>query len=289
MLSLGAQSNYLMCTYFLYDGQNELGPFSLDALKQQKLKRNTPIRIEGSNQWTPAEKMDTLKEIVRPAKIRIPNDVVPFVTDTLHDWHQRKPLLLYGTAVMFVLLLSLSLSMAGRKPPQTQIAKKPVAQPAPATVAVTPRHTADTISAAGVKELPVVMKPVAAALAEEDKAKAARLQWRKTITASNSNYGIGVLGGIKGLEVVVHNNSDYMVDEAVAKVTYLKANGKEWKSVFVYTYGVRPHDSKSIPVTDVNRGKKVKVTLSKVVSRKMKLNYQEGHKIKDYADPNLAE
>ena len=289
MLSLGVQSNYLMSAYFLYDGQNELGPFSLDVLKQQKLKRNTPIRIEGSNKWTPAEKMDALEEIVRPTKIRTPNDVVPFVTDTLHDWHQRKPLLLYGTAVIFVLLLSLSLSMAGIKSHQTQRAKKPAAQVAFTTVAVAKPHTIDTVSTAIVQELPVVQKPAVTAPAEEDKTKAARQQWRKTITASNSNYGIGVLGGIKGLEVIINNNSNYMVDEAVAKVTYIKANGEAWKSVFVSTYGIRPHDSKAIPVTDVNRGKKVTITLSKVVSRKMKLNYQEGQKIKDYADPNLAE
>ena len=91
------------------------------------------------------------------------------------------------------------------------------------------------------------------------------------------------------MEVIINNNSNYMVDEVVAKVAYIKANGDVWKTVFVSTYGVRPHDSKSIPVTDVNRGKKVMITLSKVVSRKMKLNYQDGQKIKNYADPNLAE
>lgn len=278
-----------MSAYFLYDGQNELGPFSLEHLQQQKLKRNTPIRLQGSNKWKPAEKVDGLKEAVRPTKIQSAKDVVPVLADRLTDLHQRKPLLLYGTLLVIILLLSLSIYTSGRTTPPKAEPMKLIAPIVATTPPLSELPQRDTVQQKTVPPPPKVeVKPVVKKRVEEDPTKAARQQWRKTIMASNSNYGIGVLGGIKGLEVIISNQSNYMVDEVIAKVTYWKASGEEWKSVFVSTYGVRPHDSKAIPVEDVSRGKKVQVSLYKVVSRKMKLFYQEGQKVKDYTDPYLA-
>lgn len=278
-----------MSAYFLYDGKNELGPFSLADLHQQKLKRNTPIRLEGSNQWMPAEKVDGLKERVKPLRVRSAKDVVPVLAKTAGDLHQRKPALFYGVLLGIILLVSTSIYTSGFTKPQKPVQQKVLAPVVYEKVAVTELPSIDTAKVIAVQLPPAETKIAVAKPAEEDKTKAERLRWRKTIKATQSNYGIGVLGGIKGLEVIFSNNSGYMVDEAIAKVTYIKSSGEEWKSVFVSTYGVHPHDSKSVPVADVSRGKKVQVSLYKVVSRSMKLHYQEGEKVKNYTDPNLAE
>ncbi len=80
-----------MSTYFLHDGRNELGPFSIDNLKLQKLTPNTPIRHEGKNHWAPAEKIVDLKEHVFPRRLKQPKDIVPLMMERATEFRQRRP------------------------------------------------------------------------------------------------------------------------------------------------------------------------------------------------------
>jgi hypothetical protein len=242
----------------------------------------------------PAEKLESLKELVVPQKIRRPKDVLPVMANRFSELRQRRPKTLYAVLVCFALTAGISLYKSNRvantKIPEVVVKQKPQpanVSPVPPTAYIAPAPKAKTAPAKPVAT--ETKKAAPAAPVKEDRAKEARLRWNKLITATNSNYGVGLLGGIKGLEVTVTNNSDYLVDEAVAKLTYIKANGEVWKTVFVSTYGVHPHESKTQPVADVGRSKKVKASLYKVVSKKMKLSYTEGQKIKNYGDPYYAD
>lgn len=264
-----------MSTYYLHDGRNEVGPFTIDLLKKQKLTRNTPLRQTNTDKWMPAEKLADLKPLLVPQKIRRPKDIVPVVAGL----HRRKPRVLYGAALGVALLAGLSFyslndSSAANDRPETAAAVQASEQTLQAanTVALPP-------SKAGEK------KVVAKTTAADDAAKASRQQWRKLISAANSNYGIGLLGGIKNLEVIITNRTDYPIDQAVAKVTYIKANGEVWKTKLITLYGIPAHDSKDQSVPDVGRGKKVTVSLRKVISKKMKFSYTEGQQIKNPEDP----
>ena len=103
--------------------------------------------------------------------------------------------------------------------------------------------------------------------------KPVKVDWSKLVTVSSSNYGYGVLGGINNLSVLFANRSDHVIDEISAKITYLKANGKPWKTKFVSVFHVLPHSEKRQPLPKVNRGKSVEVTIHRIVSKKMQLNY----------------
>src|SRR5215210_5677493 len=98
-----------MSTYYIHDGRNEVGPFSIDLLKKQKLTRSTPIRQMGTDNWMPAEKLAPLKEVVVPRKIRRPQDIVPVVKERIADLRQRKPRLLYGSLLFIALIAGVSL------------------------------------------------------------------------------------------------------------------------------------------------------------------------------------
>ena len=91
------------------------------------------------------------------------------------------------------------------------------------------------------------------------------------------------------MSVTVNNRSTYPIDEAVVNVTYIKASGGVWKTKLVTIYGVPAHDSKEQSLPDVGRGKKVKVSLYKVISKKMKLSFTEGQKITNKQDPYFKE
>lgn len=107
-----------------------------------------------------------------------------------------------------------------------------------------------------------------------DKALQARKHWSKYITAQTSNYGYGMLGGINNLSVLLSNRSDYPVDEMVVKVSYIKGNGKPWKTKFITAHNLAAHTEKKQQVPKVNRGKSVEISIHKVVSKKMQLNFE---------------
>jgi hypothetical protein len=53
--------------YYIIKNKTQLGPFSIDELKKQKITRTTPIWYEGIDKWTTAEKIDHLSSIVNSA------------------------------------------------------------------------------------------------------------------------------------------------------------------------------------------------------------------------------
>lgn len=268
-----------MNTYFLHDGRNEVGPFTIDSLKKQKLTRNTPIRLDGKNNWSPAEKINELKEQVAPRKIKRPKDIVPVMIELAVDFKERRPKTAYAILFCMAMLAGLSIYSIDKRINRDLPKENVFSSSAPALQ--TTIAAADT----GIAE----KKEAVIEAPKEDKEKASRLRWNKLFSAANSNYGIGFLGGIKDLKVVVTNRSDYPVDEAVAKVTYIKASGEIWKTKLVTIYGVPAHDSKEQTVPDVNRGKKVTVTIQKIVSKKMKFSYAVGKKTGNAEDPYLMQ
>ena len=267
-----------MSAYYIHDGRNEIGPFTLDLLKQQKLTRNTPIRQLGSDNWMPAERLAPIKELVVPRKIKKPKDVIPAVKEHFTDLKQRKPHVLYGALLCLSLLAGISIfsiSTKASKQPTVEIPSQPqlaVTQTAPLEEIPSPKKEEE-------KKAPVVVV---------DKAKTTRSRWAKLISATNSNYGIGFLGGIKDLSIIANNRTDYPIDMMVVKVTYIKAGGGVWKTVPVTIHNIPAHDSKEHSMPDVNRGKKVKVSIQKVVSKKMNFSYTEGQKIRNPEDPYVS-
>jgi hypothetical protein len=50
--------------YFIYDGTEQLGPFDVAGLKSKKIRKDTPVWYEGLSDWTTAENIEELKEIL---------------------------------------------------------------------------------------------------------------------------------------------------------------------------------------------------------------------------------
>jgi hypothetical protein len=119
--------------------------------------------------------------------------------------------------------------------------------------------------------------------------KNTRKNWRQYITAENSNYAYGILGGINNLSVLFTNRTGYSLDEVTAKITYIKSNGKPWKVKYISVFNLPPHSEKKQALAKVNRGKSVQVSISKVVSKKMHFNYTAGVAGKDPGDPYYME
>ncbi|HVF81310.1 MAG TPA: DUF4339 domain-containing protein, partial [Flavisolibacter sp.] len=103
-----------MSTYYLHDGRNEVGPFTIDTLKKQKLTRNTPIRQEGKNNWTPAEKISGLKEQVAPRKLKRPKDIVPVMMEKVTEFKQGRPKTVRAILLCMTLIAGVSIYWLGK-------------------------------------------------------------------------------------------------------------------------------------------------------------------------------
>lgn len=121
----------------------------------------------------------------------------------------------------------------------------------------------------------------------DGKEKDLRRNWSKYINAGSSNYAYGVLGGINNLSILFYNKTDYPIEELTAKVTYIKANGKPWKSKLVSIYNLSPHSERKQAMSKVNRGKSVEVRIIKATSKKMHFRYEEGKTFGTPDDPYL--
>jgi len=51
-----------MKKYFYHDGQDQVGPFELEELKQKQINRDTLIWFEGIEDWTKASKLPELED-----------------------------------------------------------------------------------------------------------------------------------------------------------------------------------------------------------------------------------
>jgi hypothetical protein len=65
---IGPYNPNIMKCYFIYDGQQQHGPFSFEELQQKGVKRETPVWKEGLTEWVNAGKLDELSPlfIVKP-------------------------------------------------------------------------------------------------------------------------------------------------------------------------------------------------------------------------------
>lgn len=52
-----------MTYYFIKDGDNELGPFTIKQLKPKLIKKDTPVWFAGLQEWTTAGQVYELKEL----------------------------------------------------------------------------------------------------------------------------------------------------------------------------------------------------------------------------------
>jgi hypothetical protein len=266
-----------MRTYYIRNGQKVSGPFTLAMIKDLGLSPDTSIRYADTENWitvNEVEELGSAKITSRKAAETVPTPVIPYVevlpvdaiqsntASAQENSRKKKRLILFmslAALLLAIVIVSLTLVKTG-EPSQASVLPEAPVQPNPQVAMI----------ASETKEEPPK------ADAAPDKAKLARKNWSRYIKVSNSNYAFGVLGGIHDLTVTFTNNTDYPLDEMTAKITYIKSNGKPWKTKTITVYNVPAHGERKQQLEKVNRGKSVQVTVQKVRSSKMQFCYTAG-------------
>jgi hypothetical protein len=99
----------------------------------------------------------------------------------------------------------------------------------------------------------------------------ARVNIRSLVSVGNNAYKYSELGGIYGLELVVYNNSNYLLDKVTVKVDYIKANGEIWQTKYLEGYLIQPNTKETLKAPDSNRGTKVEYEIVSIESKEIGL------------------
>ncbi|MCF6404051.1 hypothetical protein L3C95_14245 [Chitinophaga filiformis] len=96
-----------------------------------------------------------------------------------------------------------------------------------------------------------------------------RRNWKQFIAVTTSDYRTGFLGGIKDLQIIVRNQSEYPLDNVVVAVQYMRGNGDVFKTEEYTINDVPAKGTKSVQASSSRKGQKVSLRLLSITSQPM--------------------
>lgn len=104
-----------------------------------------------------------------------------------------------------------------------------------------------------------------------------RMNWPHFIYARIGAYHTGLFGGLKGIQLVLHNGTDYTLDQAVVQLTYLLSDGRPLQTIRLPLSQVQAGTTRSLAAPDSRRGVSLQVELVSLTSTSMNLCWDKGH------------
>ncbi|HBS52653.1 MAG TPA: hypothetical protein DD806_01475, partial [Flavobacterium sp.] len=103
------------------------------------------------------------------------------------------------------------------------------------------------------------------------------IQIRNKITSliqvGTNQYSVDAFGGISNLDIIVTNNTDFIIDEITVAIDYIKKNDGVFKTEYLTFNNIPPKQNKSLSAPDSNRGLSVKLTKQSITSTDLNLCY----------------
>ena len=243
-----------MSQYYFHNGQKEIGPLTLEQLKQETLKKVTPVWHTGLKDWVTAGEIDQLKYLfteippplknnllqTKPPKLEIKEEQEEAIID-IESTPKKKSFrfLIIGGILSILLIVGL---LTYQNQVQADALKNVKIQIEKEKEDLIQKENQKNVEIEEKEKLQVVQiqKEKAAQEkinAEKEKANAAlnekhmgyRNNWQNYISAFAGNYTSNPLGGISNLSIEVYNSTDKLLDEVQVKVGYIKENGGTFK------------------------------------------------------------
>ena len=267
-----------MTQYYFHDGQQEQGPFDIEQLKSQTLKKDTPIWYEGLESWTTVGEVEELKQLfaskptpppliktvpevmATPPKIEQPSYGATNYQDTSPPKKKSLlvPLIIGGILIVGALIIWL--------------------------VYLNNQHTTvihdlqDSVSTQSAAEAD--KEAERQRINQENTAKNMKFRnnWDSYIMVRNSEPTIDyTFGGISAFNVYVGNQTSYMLDQVDVLVEYIRKNGEVYQTKTVTILNVPAGSGAYGEAPSSVNGIKVNCTVEKIVSKKMHFCYPENN------------
>jgi Na+-transporting methylmalonyl-CoA/oxaloacetate decarboxylase gamma subunit len=293
--------------YFLHNGQQQLGPFSFEELKIQKLVKQNMVWCEGMENWKPAGEVDELKVLFAyvppplPKIVSTPPPIVPtFIPAIVAEKKSKKKAIF----IILVIILSSSLLIASVvfvvykiKNNTDTVLKTDSLVPSVISDSANSltnkdismgnvnRENAATLTAnknvqqnnkAQNTQLQYDKQKEAAKLEakkKEDEQKAMyRKKWKNYLTA-RVNYNTLPMGGITDVTVTLTNSLPYYVNDVSVWLNYILANGSTWRSEKVTFSKINANSTQTKSAPQCERGTSVSMRIGKATSNALQLYY----------------
>lgn len=266
-----------MIHYFLHDGNQELGPFDIDQLKAQKLKKNTKIWREGLEAWTTAGELEEIKHLVISTPPPLAESVSAIISgppkieqlqesSSNHNTNLSvEPARWKNKLIKFLLILAGALVISG-------IGGWLIYQ-----------------NLQNREILNAVNEEVNAQKNTQDEKEEQRRRTNQAITEKNMNYRNNwpnyikvdhneprvdyTLGGISSFDVYISNETTYMLDQVDVYVEYIRKNGDVYQTRTVSIFNIPAGATEAGVAPSSVNGVKVRCEISKIVSKKMHFCY----------------
>jgi hypothetical protein len=256
-----------MRKYFSHNGQNEIGPFDFEQLKTMQIRNETPIWYEGLQNWTTANNIEELKSILQ-SKVSPPkfenfsqeNSNPPIFSKSVYENNQnfapkkKKTLknILVGIGVLAVLFFGLIIYASTYSRPSYD-------------------ENGEFISSENVDNQDAEKERINAELTEKNRSYRNNIE--QYVVANTNQYSYNEFGGISNLDIIVTNNTEYLLNEVNVAVDYIKDNGGIYKTEIVTIYNIPAKQDKSASAPESDRGISVNAKVQSISSKKLHMCY----------------
>lgn len=257
-----------MRKYYIHDGQGEVGPFEIEQLKKMQIRQDTPIWHEGLQNWTTANNIEELKTILMATPPRFESFTQqntsinpPTFSKTTIENNQnfapkkKKTLrnVLIGIGVMAVLFFGLMAYASMFSQPSYDENGE----------FIYPSESVDNRDAERDR--------INAELTEKNRNYRNNIE--QYVSVSTNQYSYDAFGGISNLDIIVTNNTEYLLNEVNVNVDYIKDNGGIYKTEIVTIYNIPAKQDKSVSAPESNRGTSVNAKIQSISSKKLHMCY----------------
>ena len=227
-----------MTHYYFHDGQQEQGPFDIEQLKSQTLKKDTPIWYDGLENWTTVGEVYELKQLfvtkptpppliksipevkTMPPKIEQTSYAAPSYEEAFPTKKKSLvvPLIVGGSLVVIGLISWLVYQNSQHTSTIDNLQEKVTTQ----DNAIQTQQTQDAEKEAERQRINE---------ANTAKNMNFRNNWENYIKVQNTEPTVDfTFGGISAFNVYVSNETSYMLDQVDIFVQYIRKNGEVYQT-----------------------------------------------------------
>lgn len=288
-----------MRQYFIHDGQQQLGPFTLETIKDQKISKATKVWHDGLTDWTTLENVSELVFLINtpPPFQPISSAPPPLPTSNFYDLESesKKKSQMRAFIIAGCLLAAVSVGWLIYSNKSQAAVIEEVKQEQQSQAVAQQQKEAEEKRQEEEKQQALQAEQQR----QEDERKRIndeltqknmnyRKNWADFIKAERTSFTYREIGGISDLSVIFTNRTEYMLDEVVANVHIIKSNGDIWKIIEVPISNVPAGSQKTIAVPDQPRGTDVTVSIKSVTCKKMHFCFSEMYFSGNGDDPHFC-
>ena len=292
-----------MSQYYFHNGQKESGPLTLEQLKKENLKKDTPVWYTGLIAWVTAGEIDELEHLftqnpppfnnnliqAKPPKLEIKEEKKDSTTDIKPTPKKKSfSFLIIGGILTVLLIVGLFTYQNQVQADALNNVKLKIEQEKEELIQKENQNKAEIEEKEKQQEIQLQKEKAAkekANVALNEKYMGFRNNWQNYISAYPGNYASDAWGGITNLSIEVYNSTDKLIDEVQVKIGYIKDNGGIFKFETVSITNIGPGSNKTVIAPSSNRGVKVNTEIINITAKSFHFCYPGGMYGGRNADP----